>query len=107
MVTEWCSSLSVELWLLDMRRAWSFIWTSIVVTSKSVSTTDSCSNLVPIMDSNWSVLHEAGNTHANVRCSPRGGGRRLQAVVLVSCVSIDPLSFAGPSVAKHSSEIKF
>lgn len=35
------------------------------------------------------------------------GGRRLQAVVLVSCVSIDPLSFAGPSVAKHSSEIKF
>ena len=46
------------------------------------------------MDSNWLVLHETGNTHANVRCSPRGGGRRFQAVALVSCVSIDPLSFA-------------
>jgi hypothetical protein len=56
------------------------------------------------MDSNWLELHEAGNTHANLRCSPRGGGRRFQAVALVSCVSIDPLSFAGSSVAKHSSE---
>jgi hypothetical protein len=40
------------------------------------------------MDSNWLVLHEAGNAHANVRCSPRGGERRSQIVVLVSRASL-------------------